>query len=37
MCLIGVTWRAHRVRLKEVAPKYIVDDVLARIEAVLFD
>lgn len=35
--LKSLDWRARRVRLKEVTPKYIVDDVLARIEAVLFD
>ena len=35
--LKSLDWRARKVRFKEVAPKYIVDDVLARIEAVLFD
>ncbi len=35
--LKSLDWRARKVRLKEVAPKHIVDDLLARVEAVLFD
>lgn len=35
--LKALDWRARRVRLKEMAPKHIVDDVLARVEAILFD
>ncbi|AFL74431.1 type II toxin-antitoxin system PemK/MazF family toxin [Thiocystis violascens] len=35
--LKSLDWRARQVRFKEVAPREIVDDVLARVEAILFD
>ncbi|WP_295408127.1 type II toxin-antitoxin system PemK/MazF family toxin [uncultured Thiocystis sp.] len=35
--LKSLDWRARNVRLKEVAPQCLVDDVLARVEAILFD
>lgn len=33
----SLDWRTPNVRLKETVPQYIVDEVLARIEAILFD
>ncbi len=35
--LKSLDWRARNVRLKETVPQSIVDEVLARIEAVLFE
>ncbi len=35
--LKSLDWRARKVRLKETAPQPIVDEVLARVEAILFD
>lgn len=35
--LKSLDWRARKVRLKETAPQLIVDEVLARVEAILFD
>jgi len=35
--LKALDWRARNVRHKETAPQYIVDEVLARIEAILFE
>lgn len=32
--LKSLDWRARNVRLQEVAPQYIVDEALARIEAI---
>lgn len=32
----SLDWRARRASRKEVVPQYIVDDVLARLEAILF-
>ncbi len=34
--LKSLDWRARNVRLKEVVPQHIVEDALARIEAILF-
>ena len=34
--LKSLDWRARNVRHKEAVPQYIVDDVLARLEAILF-
>lgn len=34
--LKALDWQARRARLKEAAPQYIVDEVLARVEAILF-
>lgn len=35
--LKSLDWRARNVHIKEVAPRCIVDEVLARVEAILFD
>ena len=35
--LKSLDWRARNVRLKEAVPKYIVNEALARIEAILFE
>ena len=35
--LKSLDWRARKVRRKEVAPQSIVDEALARIEAILFE
>lgn len=35
--LKSLDWRARNVRLKEAVPQYIVDEALARIEAILFE
>ena len=35
--LKSLDWRAWNVRLKETVPQYIVDEALARIEAILFE
>ena len=35
--LKALDWRVRNVRLKERAPQYIVDEALARVEAILFD
>jgi len=35
--LKSLDWRARNARLKEAAPQCIVDDALARIEAILFE
>jgi mRNA interferase ChpB len=35
--LKSLDWRACSVRLKETVPQYIVDEALARIEAILFE
>jgi len=35
--LKSLDWRTRRVRLKETVPQHIVDEVLARIESILFD
>ncbi len=35
--LKSLDWRARNVRLKEAAPQYIVDEALARLEAILFE
>jgi mRNA interferase ChpB len=35
--LKSLDWRARNVRLKESVPQYIVDEALARIEAILFE
>jgi mRNA interferase ChpB len=35
--LKSLDWRAQNVRLKEAVPQHIVDEVLARLEAILFD
>lgn len=34
--LKSLDWRARDVRLKETVPQSIIDDVLARVEAILF-
>ncbi|MFA5664544.1 type II toxin-antitoxin system PemK/MazF family toxin [Castellaniella sp.] len=34
--LKSLDWRARKVRLKERVPQFIVDEVLARVEAILF-
>jgi len=35
--LKSLDWRLRKLRFKEAAPKSIVDDALARVEAILFD
>lgn len=35
--LKSLDWRERRARLKEAAPKAVVDEVLARVEAILFE
>lgn len=35
--LKSLDWRTRQVRFKESVPQYITDDVLARLEAILFD
>jgi mRNA interferase ChpB len=35
--LKSLDWRARNVRLKEAVPQTILDETLARIEAILFD
>jgi len=35
--LKSLDWRARQVRLKETVPQHIGDEVLARVEAILFD
>jgi len=35
--LKSLDWRARNVRLKEAVPQSIVDEVLARLEAILFE
>jgi mRNA interferase ChpB len=35
--LKSLDWRARNVRLKESLPQSIVDEVMARVEAILFD
>ena len=35
--LKSLDWRARNVRLKETVPQHIVDEVLARVEAILFE
>lgn len=35
--LKSLDWRMRQVRYKETAPQYIVDEVLARVEAILFE
>jgi hypothetical protein len=35
--LKSLEWRARKVRLKETVPQSVVDEVLARIEAILFE
>ena len=35
--LKSLDWRTRNVRLKEAEPQYIIDETLARIEAILFD
>ena len=35
--LKSLDWRARNVRLKEAAPQPVIDEVLARVEAILFD
>jgi len=35
--LKSLDWRARNVGLKETVPQYIVDEALARIEAILFE
>ena len=35
--LKSLDWRARNVRLKETVPQHIVDEALARIEAILFE
>ena len=35
--LKALDWRARHVRFKESVPAYIVDEVLARLEAILFE
>jgi mRNA interferase ChpB len=35
--LKSLDWRARNVRLKETVPQQIVDEALARIEAILFE
>lgn len=32
----SLDWRARKASRKEVVPQYVVDDVLARVEAILF-
>ena len=35
--LKSLDWRACKVRLKETVPQFIIDEVLARVEAILFE
>jgi mRNA interferase ChpB len=35
--LKSLDWRSRRARLKESVPQSILDDILARVEAILFD
>ena len=35
--LKSLDWRARRVRLKESVPQFVLDEVLARLEAILFE
>ena len=35
--LKSLDWRAQKVRLKESVPQLVVDEVLARVEAILLD
>lgn len=35
--LKSLDWRVRKVKLKETVPQYIVDEALARIEAILFE
>jgi mRNA interferase ChpB len=35
--LKSLDWRARRARLKESVPQSILDEILARIEAILFE
>lgn len=35
--LKSLDWRARNVRLKEVVPQFIIDEALARVEAILFE
>ena len=35
--LKSLDWRARNVRLKETAPRSVVDEALSRVEAILFD
>lgn len=35
--LKSLDWRARNARRKEIAPQHIVNDVLSRVEAILFD
>ncbi len=35
--LKSLDWRERKVRLKETVPQQIVDEVLARVEAILFE
>ena len=35
--LKSLNWRAGNIRLKETVPQYIIDEALARIEAILFE
>lgn len=35
--LKSLDWRARKVRLKETVPQSIVDEALARVEAILFE
>jgi mRNA interferase ChpB len=35
--LKSLDWRARNVRLEETVPRYVVDEVLARIEAILLE
>lgn len=35
--LKSLDWRARNVRLKESVPQFILDEVLARVEAILFE
>jgi mRNA interferase ChpB len=35
--LKSLDWRERKVRFKEVVPQYLIDEVSARVEAILFD
>ncbi len=35
--LKSLDWRARRASRKEAVPQYVMDEVLARVEAILFD
>ncbi|WP_429451803.1 hypothetical protein [Paraburkholderia sp. WC7.3g] len=35
--LKSLVWRARNVRFKETVPQYMADEVLARVEALLFE